>query len=240
MSQTLTTRLYVGGVIAAGAGLIAYFAPRELANPMLASALLAATLVLSVFKLRLPLGNGHSTMTMAYAVDFIALMLEGANLAMLLAAIGVLIQCTVRVKRRQPIHRAAFSAAAVVMAVQLAGWGWRALGGSLTELTLTSTVLPLAAATVAYFIVNMGLVAGAIAVTSQAPARTITPAFLSTAPSYLVSALIAALVGLAMIHGVYLLLPIVASPLFVCYRAYSKRWTAAIADLARPAVAAAA
>src|SRR5688500_9041494 len=125
MNQTLTTRLYVGGVIAAGLGLLAYFAPRELANPVVTSALLAATVALSVFKLRLPLANGHSTMTMAYAVDFVALMIEGANVAMLIAAIGVLVQCTVRVQRRQPIHRAAFSAAAVVIAVQLAGWGWR-------------------------------------------------------------------------------------------------------------------
>jgi hypothetical protein len=240
MSQTLTTRLYVGGVIAAGVGLVAYFVPRELSNPAVASALLAATVVLSVFKLRLPLGNGHSTMSMAYAVDFVALMVEGANLAMLLAALGVLIQCTVRVKRRQPIHRAAFSAAAVVIAVQLAGWGWRALGGSLTELTLTSTVLPLAATVVAYFIVNTGLVAGAIAVTNHTPARALTPTFLATAPSYLVSAVVAALVGLAMMHGVYLLLPIVASPLFVCYRAYSRRWADAMATLARPAVSAAA
>ena len=73
-----------------------------------------ATLLLSLFKLRLPLGNGVSTMSMAYVVDFVALIVEGASLAMCLGAIGVLIQCTVRVRRRQPIHRAAFSAAAVV------------------------------------------------------------------------------------------------------------------------------
>ena len=63
-------------------------------------------------------------MSMAYAVDFVALIIEGANLAMLLGAIGVLIQCTVRVRRKQPIHRAAFSAAAVIIAVQVAGMGW--------------------------------------------------------------------------------------------------------------------
>ena len=89
--------------------------------------------MLSIFKLRLPLGNGVSTMSMAYAVDFVALIIEGANLAMFLGAIGVLIQCTVRVRRKQPIHRAAFSAAAVIIAVQVAGWGWTALGGSLTD-----------------------------------------------------------------------------------------------------------
>ena len=235
MASLLGPRLYVGAVIAAGAGLLAYFVPREISNPAVTGALLAATIVLSVFKLRLPLGNGHSTMSMAYVVDFVALMVEGANVAMLLAAVGVLVQCTVRVQRRQPIHRAAFSAAAVVISVQAAGWGWRALGGSLTELNMADTVLSLAVVTITYFAVNTGLVAAAIAVTNPAPARTLTPAFLSTAPSYVVSALVAALVGMAMIHGVYLLLPLVASPLFVCYRAYSKRWAAAMANLARPA-----
>ncbi len=137
MNNFLTPRLYIGAVIAAGAGLLLYLAPRHLENPVIAGALLVTTLVLSIFKLRLPLGNGVSTMSMAYAVDFVALIIEGANLAMFLGAIGVLIQCTVRVRRKQPIHRAAFSAAAVIIAVQVAGWGWTALGGSLTTLTLT-------------------------------------------------------------------------------------------------------
>ena len=134
--------------------------------------------MLSVFKLRLPLGNGVSTMSMAYAVDFVALIIEGANLAMLLGAIGVLIQCTVRVRRKQPIHRAAFSAAAVIIAVQVAGMGWHALGGSLTHLTLTSTLLPLMVCAITYFIVNTSLVVGAIAVTSSvSPARAWNPEF---------------------------------------------------------------
>ena len=114
---------------------------------------------------------------------------------MLLAAIGVQVQCTVRVQRRQPIHRAAFSAAAVVIAVQAAGWGWRALGGSLTELNMADTVLSLAVVTITYFAVNTGFVAAAVAVTTHAPARSLTPTFLSTAPSFVVSGIVAALVG---------------------------------------------
>jgi hypothetical protein len=233
MSPNLSPRLYVGGVIAAGSALAIYFAPRELENPVVAGALLISTLVLSVFKLRLPLGNGVSTMSMAYAVDFVALIVEGANLAMLLGAIGVLIQCTVRVRRKQPIHRAAFSAAAVIIAVQVAGMGWHALGGSLTNLTLSSTVLPLMVCAITYFAVNTGLVAGAIAVTSNSPASALNPEFLRSAPAYLVAAAVAGLVSLSMIHGVVVLLPLVASPLLVVYRSYQKRWT----EMARAAVA---
>jgi hypothetical protein len=226
LMRIIGPRTYVSAVIAAGAFLLVALAPRELHNPVVAAALLATTVVLSVFKLRLPLGNGVSTMSMAYAVDFVALIIEGANLAMLLGAIGVLIQCTVRVRRRQPIHRAAFSAAAVVIAVQLAGWGWTLLGGSVTDLALTTTLLPLAACAITYYIVNTSLVVGAIAVTSSiSPARAWNPEFWWSAPAYLASAAIAALVALAIVNGVIVLLPIVASPLYVCYRGYQKRWT---------------
>jgi hypothetical protein len=226
MNRILTPKLYVGAVIAAGAALLVYLAPRELENPVVAGALLVSTLLLSVFKLRLPLGNGVSTMSMAYAVDFVALIIEGANVAMFLGAIGVLIQCTVRVRRKQPIHRAAFSAAAVIIAVQVAGWGWSALGGSLTNLTLTSTLLPLMVCAITYFIVNTSLVVGAIAVTSSvSPARAWNPEFWWSAPAYLVSAAIAGLVALAITNGVFVLLPIVASPLYVCYRGYHRRWS---------------
>jgi hypothetical protein len=226
MNSILTPRIYLGAVIAAGAGLLVYLAPRELENPVVAGALLVSTLVLSIFKLRLPLGNGVSTMSMAYAVDFVALIIEGANLAMLLGAIGVIIQCTVRVRRKQPIHRAAFSAAAVIIAVQVAGWGWNTLGGSLTNLTMTSTLLPLMVCAITYFIVNTSLVVGAIAVTSSvSPARAWNPEFWWSAPAYLAAAMIAGLVALAITNGVFALLPIVASPLYVCYRGYHRRWS---------------
>jgi hypothetical protein len=237
-----SSRLYLGAVIAAGLGLAVYFAPRELSNPVVAGALLVTTLLLSVFKVRLPIGNnGVSTMSMAYAVDFVALIVEGANLAMCLGAIGVLIQCTVRVRRKQPIHRAAFSAAAVIIAVQVAGWGWRALGGSLTNLTLSTTLLPLMVCAITYFIVNTSLVVGAIAVTSSvSPARAWNPEFLWTAPAYLVSAAIAGLVALAITNGVFVLLPIVASPLYVCYRGYHRRWSEMATQLLNRAAQAAA
>jgi hypothetical protein len=232
MKLNSTSRLYVGAVILAGLALLLSLAPRAIVNPAVAGSLLVSTVLLSAFKVRLPLGHhGVSTMSMAYAVDFVALIVEGANLAMLLAAIGVLVQCTVRVHRKQPIHRAAFSAAAVIIAVQFAGWGWRALGGSLSEVTLTTTVLPLAVCAITYYIVNTSLVVGAIAMSSSSPAKAWNAEFLWSAPAYLLAATVAGLVALAILNGVVVLLPIVASPLYVCYRGYRKRWTVMAASL---------
>ncbi len=231
--MVIATRMYVGAVIAAGVVLLLSLPERMavaggdglLKDPVLAAGLLAATVALSVFKLRLPLGNGVSTMSMAYAVDFAALITEGAGLATLLGALGVLIQCTIRVRRRQPVHRTAFSVAAVVIAVQVAAWAWTTLDGSVTGVTLATTVLPLVACALVYYLVNTSLVVAAIALSSVvSPMRAWNPEFWWSAPAYLLSAFIAMLVALSIVNGVAILLPVVASPLYVCYRAYHRRW----------------
>jgi PAS domain S-box-containing protein len=212
--------LYVGAVIVTGGALLVQCAPRGYPEPLLTLTLLASVLVLSVFKVRLPLGRGNSTMSMAYAVDFAALMLVGPDLAMVMAAAGVLIQCTVRVKKRQPVHRTAFSVASVIIAVYAAGLAWAALRGTLHE-GIYSLVGPLSAATMTYFAVNTMLVAGAIALSSGVSAlREWNREFFWSAPAYFLSAIVAAMVGLAVVHKAYVLLPLAASPLYLSYRAY--------------------
>ena len=54
--------LYVGGVIVAGGVMLVEFAPRTYPHPWMAATFLVAALVLSVFKLRLPLSRSNSTM----------------------------------------------------------------------------------------------------------------------------------------------------------------------------------
>ena len=212
--------LYVGGVIVAGGVMLVQFAPRTYPRPWMALAFLLAALVLSVFKLRLPLARSNSTMSMAYAVDFAALMMVGADLAMVVAAAGVLTQCTVRVKRRQPVYRTAFSVASVIIAVHVAGWVWTALGGNVGG-GLYLLVMPLSAAAMTYFAVNTMLVAGAIALSSGVNTlREWNREFFWSAPAYFLSAAVAAMVALAVTHGAYILLPLAASPLYLSYRAY--------------------
>ncbi len=154
--------LYVGVVIAAGAGLVAGFGPAAYPSATLVATLVAAMLVVSYFKLRLPLAHGHSTISMAFAVDFVALLTVGADVAMVIAAAGVLVQCMTRVGRRQPLYRTAFSVATVVISVKAAGVTLTALGGGITELRVAA-IMPLVAMTVVYFAAQAGLVAGAIA-----------------------------------------------------------------------------
>jgi PAS domain S-box-containing protein len=219
-TRAVALSLYVGGVIVTGGVMLVQFAPRAYPHPWRAVTFLLVALVLSVFKLRLPLVRSNSTMSMAYAVDFAALMMVGADLAMVAAAAGVLLQCTVRVKRRQPAYRTAFSVASVIIAVHIAGWVWTGLRGNVGG-GLYMLFMPLSAAAMTYFAVNTMLVAGAIALSSGVNTlREWNREFFWSAPAYFLSAAVAAMVALAITHGAYILLPLAASPLYLSYRAY--------------------
>jgi hypothetical protein len=219
--MSLSTRLYIGAVIAAGALVLGTFAPRELSQPVLALTFLAAMIVVSLFKLRLPLGDGHSTMSMAYVVDFAVIATAGADLAMVIAAVGVVVQCVVNARRRQPWYRTAFSVATVVLAVRTAGLVWAAFGGSDAPMGLAA-VLPLAAAAVPYFLINSGLVAAAIALSNgTSPVRLWSQHFLSTAPSVFAAAAVVAGIEIAMTRDAYMLLASAAIPMAICHFVYS-------------------
>jgi PAS domain S-box-containing protein len=220
-ARSLATALYVGGVIAVGGGLLVALAPREYPQPLLALTLLCASVALAFFKLRLPLSKGVSTLTPTCAVDFIALLTGGTHLAMIVAATGVLLQCTVRVRKRQPVYKTAFSIAAVVIAVLATGWVWNALGGSIVQPGLLQTAVPLSAAAVAYFLVQTSLISGAIGLTSAGSClKAWHREFMWSAPSYFVSAVVAGMVSLILQHEAYLLVPLAAAPLYISYRAY--------------------
>lgn len=220
--MNLVTKIYVGAVIAAGTLLLAGLAPREYPNPLLALTFLAAMVLVSLFKLRIPLGRGQSTMSMAYVIDFLVLLTSGADLAMVIATAGVVVQCTARVRRRQPWYRTAFSVATVVLAVQAAGWTWSMLGGTLSHPSVATTVVPLGLAALLYFAINTGLIAGAIALSSGAsPSALWQQSYLRTAPAFVVSAAAVALMHAMLTREAYLLLPAIAVPMLVCHLVYA-------------------
>jgi hypothetical protein len=219
--MSLTTRLYVGAVTLAGALILTAFSPGELPAPPLVLAFLAAMIVVSLFKLRLPLGHGQSTMSMAYVVDFAVIATSGVDLAMAIAALGVLVQCTINVRRRQPWYRTAFSVATVVLAVKAAGLTWAALGGSV-EASGAAAILPLVGAAVPYFAINTGLVAAAIALSSgTSPFRCWSQHFVGTAPSVFAAAAVVAGIEVAMTRDAYLLLASAAGPMALCHLIYA-------------------
>jgi len=223
LGEALTpgARVYIAAVIATGAALFAGLAPREYPSPVLVVSLLVAAVLLSVLKLRLPLGQGSSTMSMAHAADFTAILLVGADVAMITASAGVLAQCTLRVRQRQPLYRTAFSIASIIIAVQLAGWAWRAMGGNVGESAASTFFVALSATALVYFGASSALVAGAIGLSTKTPiTRVWSREFLWSAPAYFLSAIVAAMVALSVHYNTYVLLPLLAAPLYISYRAY--------------------
>ena len=207
--MTPVTRVFIGAVIAAGAAVLVTRMPHEVAQPVLALVFLGTMLAVSLLKLRLPLGLGQSTMSMAYVVDFTVLVTLGADTAMIIAALGVLTQCTVNVRRRQPWYRTAFSVAAIVLSVQAAGWVWLLLGGNASTTSILASLAPLAVAAMLYFGVNTGLIATAIGLSNDAGVLQFWQRnFVGTLPAYLLAAAIAS--SVVTFRDAYVLLAVAA------------------------------
>jgi hypothetical protein len=213
--------MYVGAVIAAGAAVLVAFAPRELPRPAVALTFLAAMAVVSLFKLRLPLGRGNATMSMAYVVDFAVLVTAGVELAMVIAAIGTLVQCTVNVRKTQPWYRTAFSVAAVVLSVGAAGWAWLSVGGTALAPGAGAAAVPLLVAGLFYFAVNTALVATAVAMSSGvSPIECWQENFVRTAPGYVAAAGLVAVIAAGLSQDAVVMLVSAAVPTALCHLAY--------------------
>src|SRR5262245_12337602 len=219
----IAARLYVGAVLAAGAVVLALFAPHTIANPVVFVTLLVCSSLASVLKVTLPLASSSSTMSVSYAVDFAALLLLGANETMLVAAVSTWAQCTFRTQVRSTPYRTLFSMASLVLTVKAAGIAYTWLGGpppgqSFTMLTIAK---PLVGAATTYFIGNTLLIATAISLSTQQPiGRAWNENFLWSAPSYFVGA-VAAAGGAAVIErGGYWMASLAAAPPYLIYRTY--------------------
>ena len=108
----VVAQAYVVGVVVAAALLLSVFV--ELPGwraPGLPRAGDLATILTSVFKLRLPTTKNRATMSVSFVVDFASLLLFGPHKAMLIAAMGAITQSKVRVVGPNPLHRVVFNVA---------------------------------------------------------------------------------------------------------------------------------
>ena len=220
---------YTNVVMMAGALLVALYAPQTLhVDPASLTGLLALAIVTSFFKLDLRLSNGSATMTLGYAVGFIGLITVGPHATAVAVSAGIWTQCAYRSGLSAPmdLRRRLFSVACGVITVEAAGWIFAAMGGPGSP-TVTALTAPLGAAALVYFLVNTGLVAGAIALsTGQNFAEVWHKNFLLSAPSYFISAAIVGLGAFLVERGSYLVALFIVVPLlltFLAYRAYLGR-----------------
>ena len=195
-------------------------------------ALLAAALVISVWKVRLPIAGGSATMSMSFFTDLLSLMLIGADQAMLIAGASAVSQCYFLSRTRPPRHRVLFSAAVMILAIQAAGLAATALGGFRRDLSLRELATVTFVAAAVFYLVNTALVGLAIA---WSRGRTMGRAWLGelfcTAPACVVAAACAMLLYDA--SGAYLWAALLAAgPLYATSNAY-RVYTGHVADQQR-------
>jgi diguanylate cyclase (GGDEF)-like protein/putative nucleotidyltransferase with HDIG domain len=220
----MAARVYVGAVVAAGALLLAVRLPRvELQHPWLFVGLVVLAGIAAYFKVTLPLADRPPTMSASYAVEFASLLLVGPDATMLIAAVGAFSQCTFGSLSRNAIHRTTFSVAVLVITAQVAGLVYGELGGApvLEAAGLMSLQKAVVGAAVAYFTVNVGLVAGVLLLDSREPRKAWTEQLLWGALGYFVGAGSAAVGAFLLRDGCYWLAPLVLAPIYLTYRVHA-------------------
>jgi len=123
----LLARLYVGGVITAGALVFTYCATHvQVSQWALFLSLIVLSCLASTLKVRLPLTRSASTMSVSYVVDFTALLLLGPEQTVFVAAASAVTQSTLNVRKGNPTYRTLFNIAAIVLTIEFAGlvFGW--------------------------------------------------------------------------------------------------------------------
>ena len=215
-------QLYVITVIVLGAAALAVFLPFAFPRPVAFSVLLVLTCLTSVWKVTLPipLASG-STLSVSDAASLLTLFLLGPRYAVAVAVAGVWTQCTLNVKRPYPRYRTLFSAAAEAITMAATGLVYGYLGGSAGSFDVSSWALPVAGATATCFVVNTGLVAGAIALSTR---RTVWNVwrddFLWSAVSFMVAGSAGAAAALIVDTGRYWTAALMLVPVYLTYRTY--------------------
>jgi diguanylate cyclase (GGDEF)-like protein len=191
--------------------------------PFLALLLLAC--IGSVFKFSVPLPRAMAltplTMSLSFAVNFAALLLLGGENATLISMVAAWCQCTFNVKTKNPWFRTVFNMAALGLTMRATELVFVGLGGTYGAWSLPSEVAAVAGAAAVYYLVNSGVVAGAVALTSGQPfTRIWVNNFIQGWISHLFGAGVAALAAVAFGHTVYWVAPLAALTLFLIYRTY--------------------
>ena len=214
--------VYVTLVIASGAILLVLFAPHTLPRPQLFALLLVTSCLTSAWKINLPISLASgSTLSVSYAANLMALLLIGTRASLIVAAAGVWTQCAFNTKRRYPAYRTAFSIAAEIVTMTATGAAYRALGGTVAPIEIGPLLKPLVGAIAVYFVVNTGLVAAAIGLsTDRSPWAVWREDFSWSATSFMVAGSAGALAAVVVARGQQWTAVLFAAPVYLTYRTY--------------------
>src|SRR5688572_1835507 len=182
--------------------------------------LLGLTIMTSAIKIELPLGRGASNLSLAHVVNFWSLLALGAAPTVWVAAVSAAAQCTLRTHGSNPPHRVIFSIATLTLTISLVAMPLQwALGSDPTS--MVSLLRTIAIVAPLYFLINTGLVAAAVALsTHQNAVRVWQRNFIWSAPSYFAGAVLAAAATAIWQRGLFGWLLVLAAPLYLVFRSY--------------------
>jgi len=185
-------------------------------------ALLLLSCVTSLWKVNLPIALvSGSTLSMSYAANLMSLLLLGTWPATVIGVAGAWAQCTINVKRAYPLHRTLFSVAAEAVTMLASGFVYHALGGRTGGFALALLAKPLVGAILTYFVVNTGLVACAIAVsTRQSPLRVWYREFFWSGASFFVAGGAGAIGAVLIDRGQLWAALLMLAPVYLTYSTY--------------------
>lgn len=223
--------MYVATVCAAGGAVLFGALGAWTEQPLALAAFLAVSLIASLARVEIAVGSG-ATLTACHITDLLALLICGTDAAVLVSAWSAWTQCTFRSRTKNPPHQTLFSIAALALSMGVAGLVYVQLGGPASGPSFL--LKPFAAAATVFFIVNSGLVAGAVSLSFGDSFRSVWfDFFLSVWPSYVIGAGLTAVLA----HGIesqdYWLVPLLAASLAVLHRnhqAYLARMNDGITD----------
>jgi putative nucleotidyltransferase with HDIG domain len=212
---------YVAVIVLGGAAsLVAAAMHLRFDHPVLFVLLTVLAIATSATKIELPLGRGHSNLSLSHAINFWALLALAPAEAACIATLSAWGQCTLRVGVRNPPHRVVFSIASLTLTVWLVGlpidflmrWGAPGFGSLVRTAAIIAPV---------YFFTNTGMVAAAIAFSTRQPVgRVWHRNFLWSAPSYLAGAALATVATAASSRGWFGWLALLPVPLYLVFRSY--------------------
>jgi len=215
-------KVFVSTVIMAGAAVAWSSLPKAIPDPGLSVGLLALVIATSLLKVKLPVANTSATMSVSFVADFLALLVVGPQQAVVMAGIGAVAQCLGnRSSRSIKLYRVVFSAATLIITMQVTAYVYALLGGQPGAIEPKDIAKPIVGGAMAYFLCNTILVAtaGALA-TRRSPFKIWYDAFLWSAPSYFVGGGVAAASSWLIGRGEAWFAPIVAAPAYLTYLTY--------------------
>jgi signal transduction histidine kinase/ActR/RegA family two-component response regulator len=221
-AQPRVAQLYVIAVIVAGVASFAALVPLAYPRPITFALLFLTACFTARWKVTLPISLAcGSTLSVTHAVNLMALLLLGPRHAVPIAVAGAWAQCTFHVKQRYPPYRTVFSIAAEAFTMMASAVAYDWLGGLPGPVALVASAKPLVGAIATYFVVNTGLIASAIALSTRQSAWAVwRDDFFWSGTSFMVAGTAGAGAAILINRGEQWVAVMMLAPVYVTYRMY--------------------